>query len=407
MKKFIKTIAALSTMAVIAIPANLTASAYPVSYNNYNQLKNTCDSSSASGYSWDTMELQDGLPTFSQKWLNKYKTIKPTFYFQNASPCHMFALLDQTAGKISDLTNTKKNVDKISVRDYDTNTDYALVLEYQDNSCEGECPEYADFGLRMFDQYWLETDILSKFFIQSVKPLTAENVMEGFTGTLVLRNYYVAGLKVESSDPYTTFEEPVIVRNGNNIRTEVTFHIRNPFPQPYTLFGNNSISGYYTKKVLENVKFTYNCNGSFSTTTNNFKTTLKLPQSRIGESNTLYQGLIVYPTLATKAEGDLKEKFDKNEFKAAKVENGILFIYIGTTNTGISDPAWINGNGSAQFEAFFRCGGRDTLGRCQWIRDQLKKVNQVRFFRDATKSSYGTQFHQCSASELINRINNG
>ena len=207
MKKLFKTIAAVSATAMLAIPANLTAQAYQVSYSNYRCLDNRCTSNPASGYGWYTLDLQNGLPTFSQKWLNKYKTINPTFNFKNASTCHMFALLDQTAGKIDDLATTKTNVDKISVMDYDTDEYFALCLEYKDNSCEGEHPEYADFGLRMFNQYWLENDILSKFTINNWNEITANTVSNGFTGKLVLHDYYIAGLKVESSDPYTTMNK--------------------------------------------------------------------------------------------------------------------------------------------------------------------------------------------------------
>lgn len=405
MKKIIKTIAAISATAMLAIPANLSAQAYQVSYSNYHCLDNRCTSNPASGYSWYTLDLQNGLPTFSQKWLNKYQTKKPTFHFKNASTCHMFALLDQTAGKINDLATTKKNVDKISVMDYDTNECFALCLEYKDNSCEGELPEYADFGLRMFDQHFLETDILSKFYIQNEGQLTANAVSEGYTGKLILNKYYVAGLKIESSDPYTSFEEPVIVKNGNNIRTEVTFHIYNPFPQPFIQFGNANVQNSYTRTVLENVKFTYNCGDSFSTTTNRFKK--KLTKSIGAEKNTLYQGLICHPTLLTKIEGYAKDKFNNNNFRAAKQENGILFIYIGANDSYISDPQWKKGNGSQKFEAFFRCGGRDELGHCQWIWQQLDNVNQVRFYCSSTKTSYGTQFYQCSPSYLRNRLNVG
>ena len=405
MKKLIKTIAAVSATAMLAVPANLTTQAYQVNYGNYMDLKNTCTSNPARGYSWNTLDLQDGLPTFSQKWLNKYKTQKPTFYFKNASTCHMFALLDQTAGKITDLETTKKNVDKISVMDHDTKENFALCLEYKDNSFEGELPEYADFGLRMFNQYWLENDILSKFTINNWDEITANTVSNGFTGKLVLHGYYIAGLKVESSDPYTTFEEPVIVRNRNNISTEVTFHIRNPFPLPFIQFGNANVPGTYSRNVLENVKFTYNCGDSFSTTTNEFKKTLK--KNPEYERNNLYQGVISSPNLLTKLEGENRTRFNNNYFRAAKQKNGILFIYIGANDSYISEPKWKNGNGSEKFEAFFRCGGRDELGHCQWIWQQLDNVNQVRFYNNSTKSSEGTQFYQCSSSDLRNRLNKG
>ncbi|NLT09324.1 MAG: hypothetical protein GXY08_07455 [Ruminococcus sp.] len=69
MKKFTKTIAAISAAAMLTISSGMTASAYYVTKVNPNKLTN--NGTKTTGFKWDTNELQDKLPVFSKTLLDK------------------------------------------------------------------------------------------------------------------------------------------------------------------------------------------------------------------------------------------------------------------------------------------------------------------------------------------------
>ena len=424
MKKLTKAIAAISAAAVLAIPANMSAFAYNVSTSNFTNPMVNKSKGGARGYSWDTYYQAD-LPVLWKKLLNangKYTYYATTDTNGNEyGSTHMFAILHRGVADSANIQNAKKYIDNITIKSK-KGFYYAPCVEYHNYSTADEpydpddpddqpMFEYYDYGIRMMDGPYLQ-DIINKFTISSLSDLNYEYIKAHgeFTGALYLKNYYLAGLKLTSSDPYTRFDEPVLERNPDGIgfRTKVTFHVKKPVFDETIVFNNPS--GYTGVEVLKNIKVS--CNGS-DTDKNCIQgynsisvvngVTLKVPNADYKNRNKLYQGLITCPTLTTEIKGEVKKRFLNSNFQTTRRVGNILYIYEGKNDT-IGDPQWKNGTGSQKFEAFFRCGGRDELGHCAWIGEQLNSVTQVRFYSDSTPTSYGTQYYMCDPGYLKNRL---
>jgi len=428
MKKLAKAIAAISAATILAIPANMTASAYLVDTGKSfsNPLINY-DFSAGRGQQWQYESIQKDIPVLTKTILEAKG--KYTYYATTDTRCNeygncdMFALLPLEVATTSKINNARPYVDNLSVKTKAGNY-YALVMEYSDVSKTDSHrrrpsikvnEKACDYGLRMLEGPYLQ-NILNKFYIDHPENITYSNIKYngGYTGNIYLDDYYVAGMRLSSSDIYTTFDEPVLEENpnGKGFRTRITFHISNPVPTPTIYLGRSgSTSGSGTFEFLKDLKLT--CNGDQSTGVKDYikvggisKKTISVPYSDYLGYNDKYQGLISCPGFETQLKGVTREYFLNNKFNAYKRVGNTIYIYTGK-NAGIGDPDWLRGSGSTKFEAFFRCGGRDIIGHCSSLRTYLQNATTVVFYSDATPTSVGSQYYSMSASTLLNRLDRG
>lgn len=427
MKKLAKAIAAISAAAILAIPANMTASAYLVDTGKSfsNPLINY-DFSAGRGQQWEYESIQKDLPILTKQILEAKG--KYTYYATTDTRCNeygncdMFALLPLDVATTAKINNARPYVDNLSVKTKAGNY-YALVMEYSDASKTDSHrrrpsikvnEKACDYGLRMLEGIYLQ-NILNNFYIDHPEDITYYRVTNGgYTGNIYLDNYYVAGMRLSSSDIYTTFDEPVLEENpnGKGFRTKITFHISDPTSDPVVYMGRSgSASGSSTFEFLKDVKLT--CNGDKSSAVKDYikvggisKQTISVPYSDYLGYCDKFEGLIGCPHIERQLKGVIRENFLNNKFNAYKRVGDTIYIYTGK-NAGIGDRDWLNGSGSAKFEAFFRCGGRDIIGKCEDLKILLTNVTTVRFYSDATPTSVGTEYYYCGSWDLLNRIKNG
>ena len=445
MKKVLRTMAAISAAAMLAVPANMTVNAYPATPSNSSNPLVNYDTSAGRGQRWEYATNQDGLPILTDRLLNSRG--KYTYYAtvdknkKEYGNCDMFALLYRNIADTPTINNARRYVDNLSVKSQSRNRYYALVLEYKDNtgidSLTGteyeEDIDYnlVDYGLRMLEGPYLN-DILNKFTVSDTTNLNYNYIKQHgyFEGYVYLKNYYVAGMRLSCSDPYTSFDEPVLEPNPDGIgfRTKVRFTVRNPKIEKTILLSSSTVStaGYNKYDVLKDVKFTCNGSGTQSnyidsySSTNISRKTLSIPKSEFYERNNRYQGIIKCPVdpddLLREVAGGDKDYFNNNDFVAAKRSGNNVYIYIGKKYDHYLKGVYLNGNynndwftsGITKFNAFFNTMGRDILGHCRWIRTQLESASYVYFYSDATPTSYtSSSFYSCPASTLLYRLNNG
>ena len=448
MKKLIKTIAAVSATAVLAFPANLTANAYIVNSRNFTDGKAMVNKSTdgGRGQRWEYFEYQQDLPRFDQSFLNwkgDYTYLAPVAPKELNSTeygnCDMLATLDRNVAKSSDIAKARAYVDNIHVK-RSNGHQYAVVMEYKNNSHEdsfiGTSKEsridymVVDYGLRMLEGPYLSS-ILNQFYTSDLSELNYNYLKNKgyYTGYLYLDNYYIAGMRLSSSDPYTTFDTPVLEPKKTGFRTKIEFTVRKPQIDKTTLFGLSTVStsGSNSIDVLKDVKITCNGSGTQSnyidsySSTNIGRKTLSIPKSEFYERNNRYQGLLSAYTdpddLLREVEGREKEYYDDNDFVAAKRNGNNIYIYIGKKYNQYLKGVYLDGNynnndwfttGITKFNAFFKTMGRDKLGHCRWLRTQLESASYVYFYSDATPNSYtSSSFYSCPASDLLYRLNNG
>ncbi|MCR5600157.1 MAG: hypothetical protein K6G33_05385 [Ruminococcus sp.] len=426
MKKFIKTIAALSTMAVIAVPANLTASAYYVSQADYvkktrsYELKNTLPSTSSvfslRGIAWNTHVLQDNLPMFQKSFLDTKDSFRLSVPVDvNGEPFgnrHMLGLLDKDVATSATIANAKKYVDKLCLK----NAGLALCLEYNNNSWDDVFPDepsavpgtddyVVDYGLRMLSEYDVNHTILNKLYMSDLVSLPGSC----YEGYLYLDDYYLSGLDFGSDAPIIIdFDEPVLEtkENGMGFRTKIKFHILNPYKDKYLAFGT-SVPGTLDYTIFNNLQVIYKCGGNAVYSTNKFRRTVKINKNDCVSSfisdytHTNYQGFITDEGLLTEIEADNQAAFYDGDFICARVDGTTLSLYIGRKLefqkyhlfTTTEAP------GKDQFKSFIENHG-DRLRNCSWIKTQLKKVKNVKFYRDASSASMGTNFYNCTAGNV-------
>jgi len=430
MKKFIKTVAALSATAILAIPANMTAFAYRVDTGKSfsNPLINY-DFSAGRGQQWAYQTGQDNLPALTKTILEAKG--KYTYYATTDTRCNeygncdMFALLPLDVATTATINNARPYVDNLSVKTK-SGKYYALVMEYADVSrtdSHAKRPSIkvndkcCDYGLRMLEGPYLQ-NILNNLYFDNPDDINYNYIKQhnGYTGNIYLDDYYVAGMRITSTDHYTTFDEPVLEQkpSGKGFRTKITFHISNPASEDKrtTYLGfNGSTAGNTTYDVLANMKLS--CNGDSSYYVKNYisiggvsKKTLTVPISDIKEYNNLYQGLISCPGFETQLRGNAAEYFYDNRFNAYKYVGNTVYIYTGK-KAGIGFDDWLNGWGQTKFDCFFSCGGRDILGHCESLKIYLQNATTVRFYCDSTPTSVGTEYYSCDASYLLRRIERG
>ena len=427
MKKLAKAIAAISAAAILTIPANMTASAYLVDTGKSfsNPLINY-DFSAGRGQRWEYESIQKDIPVLSKVILEAKG--KYTYYAttdtrcKEYGNCDMFALLPLDVATSAKINNARPYVDNLSVKTKAGNY-YALVMEYSDVSKTDSHrrrpsikvnEKACDYGLRMLEGPYLQ-NILNNLYIDRPEDITYYRVTNGgYTGNIYLDNYYVAGMRLSSSDRYTTFDEPVLeaTPNGKGFRTKITFHISDPTPDPTIYMGTSgSTSGSRTFEFLKDLKLT--CNGDQSLAVKDYikvdgisSQTIAVPCSDYLGYCDKYEGVIGCPHIERQLKGVTRENFLNNKFTGYKRVGDTIYIYIGK-NAGIGDPGWLRGSGSTKFEAFFRCGGRDILGHCDDLKILLTNVTTVRFYSDSTPSSVGSEFYYCGSWDLLDRIKNG
>ena len=436
MKKLFKTMAAISAMAVLSFPANLTVSAIDIRKDYpYNPIINESTYPGA-GFTWGGLEQVENPVLFKDYLESKGKF---TYYAtvtdgREYGAGALFAILHRDIAESSRIQQAKSYVDNISVKSSKPNYGYyAVCMEYENYSKLDTSRvkpnvtvnyNYFDYALRTLSGPYL-TSVLDLFYTSDLSDLNYDyfKTHNSYTGYLYLDNHYIAGLKVTSSDPYTTFDTPVLEpRAKSGFRTKITFHIRKPEIDKTVLFGSSTVSTSGSKNfdVLTGLKITCNGSGTNSYGIDNYsnlgkisKKTISIPKSEFYERNDRYQGLISaysYPDdFLREVSGSEKEYFNQNNFVGAKRSGNNVYIYIGKKyNTMIGDPDWRNGTSYTKFNGFFRCGGRDILGHCRWLRTQLDSASYVYFYSDATPNSHpSSSFYSCSASTLLSRLNNG
>ena len=450
MKKLIKTIAALSAMAVLAVPANMTASAYNVDSSTATHGNAMINKSTdpGRGQRWEYESYQRDLPCYGKNYLSRkgnYTYLAPvapaSLNWAEYGNCDMFGILDRTVAKTTDIAKARTYVDNIHVKRKNGHQ-YAVVMEYHDNSRIDSLTgtddddlintNLVDYGLRMLEGPYLQ-EIFNKFTVSNTSDLNYNYIKQNgyFTGYMYLKNYYVAGMRLTSTDPYTTFDTPVLEPNpnGRGFRTKVKFTVRIPAIDKTILLSSSTVStsGYNTVNVLSGIKATVNGSGTASNYIDNYsyvpsggKKTLSIPRTEFYERNNRYQGLIrcyEYPDdLVREVIGSDKEHFENNDFIGVKRSGDTIYIYIGKKYDHYLKDVYLDGRknndwfstGITKFNAFFRTMGRDELGHCRWLRSQLTSATRVYFYSGATPNSYtSSSFYNCTASELLNRLNNG
>lgn len=428
MKKLTKVIAAVSAAAMLAIPANMSAFAYLVEPSGFSNPLVNRDTSAGRGQQWQYYSIQTEMPVLKDTLLSE----KGNFtYFATVDRegkeygnCDTFALLPLDVATSENINNARSYMDNITVKSKAKGNYYAAVLEYSNVSkvnTHRKRPsitpnlDACDYGIRMLAGPNLQ-NILNNFYIDSPNDINYGYIKShnGYTGNIYLDDYYVAGMRLSSSDPYTTFETPVLEEksSGGSFRTKITFHISNPVPTPTVYLGmSGSNSGSRTFEFLKDLKLT--CNGDQSSGVKSYikvggisKKTISVPYSDYIAYNNNYDGLISCPGFITNLKNYDRQLFLDNRFNAYKRSGNTIYIYTGK-NAGIGDPGWLNGSGSTKFEAFLRNGGRDIMGHCSSLRTYLQNATTVVFYSGATPSSVGTRYYSMSASTLLDRLDRG
>lgn len=428
MKKLTKVIAAVSAAAMLAVPANMSAFAYNVDTGKSfsNPLINY-DFSAGRGQRWEYYSVQKDIPALTSTILaakGKYTYYATTDTRCNEyGNCDIFAMLPLEVATTATINNARPYIDNLSVKSK-TGDYYALSLEYSNVSKTDthlkrpSIPvnsDACDYALRMLEGPYLQ-NILNNFYIDHPNDINYSYIKShnGYTGNIYLDDHYIAGMRLSSSDPYTTFDEPVLEqKSGEGVfRTKITFHISNPVPTPTVYLGmSGSNSGSRTFEFLKDLKLT--CNGDQSSGVSSYikvggisKKTISVPYSDYIAYNNNYDGLISCPGFITNLKNYDRQLFLDSRFNAYKRSGSTIYIYTGK-NAGIGDPGWLNGSGSTKFEAFFRNGGRDIMGHCSSLRTYLQNATTVVFYSGATPSSVGTRYYSMSASTLLDRLDRG
>ena len=288
MKKLIKTIAALSAAVTLAFPTNLTAKAYLVHKSTFTNPMVNRNTNPEKGQRWKFLSDQKNLPQLGSTFLDQmgnytyYATVDTNG--KEYGNTDVFAVLCPNVARTSLISNswTRNYVDTISVKSK-AGRYYAVIMEYEDTPSNST----TDYGLRMAGGYYLQS-IINNLYIEKSYNINYDAIKknDGYTGNIYLNNRYIAGMRLTSEDPYTTFDRPVLEKmpNGKGFRTKITYHISNPAKNPPSNY--TSSSGYCNIDVLKNIRVT--CNGSDKS--NNFisnynrylseqKVTIKVPVS--------------------------------------------------------------------------------------------------------------------------------
>ncbi|MCR5600156.1 MAG: hypothetical protein K6G33_05380 [Ruminococcus sp.] len=402
MKKLIKTIAALSAAAALALPVNMTALAYDVTSDNVTYLNNIYDGED-SGVYWKLKPNQAGLPTFKGEYaaansiINAVAVKADNYVIYNG----VFALLNKHVAREDYLDMTKFNADKIYVKVREKNgtlTDRAVCLRYDNN------PAYSDtihWALQFFDNKnkdkssFFSDECADPFYDFGIENYSFDQNSSKYSGDLVMYDCYVPKMKFTCSDSTTSFSTPVLKMDYNGYDGLVTkVHFEGVLPRSGSIMFGNSTSSTYT--ILKNLKCTY-INGSRTFT--NFKKTYTY------EKNTVYDGLRGGTDLITTANGSTASAFRQNKFEAFKSDGDTLKICIGAgVNQGISDQSWANGSGVGKLQGLLNCGYKYAFSRNTWLMDNIGKYSTIEFYWNSTTSNIGTNFYNCSPNTFRNLL---
>lgn len=430
MKKLTKVIAAVSAAAMLAVPANMSAFAYYAPfYSQSNQLENR-DTSPGRGERWEDADIQQDMPVLLDWAMSTGETYTyyPTVDKQGRAfgNCNMFALLPLSIATSATINNARQYVDSLNVRKSDGSY-YALSLEYSDVSRTDSHrrrpsiqvnPNACDYGLRMLEGPYLQ-DVLNHFYIDTPENINYDYIRShgGYTGNIYLDNHYIAGMRLSSSDPYTTFETPALEENpknnGKGFRTRITFHISDPTPaQVWNLGVPSYVPGSTNFDVLKDLKIT--CNGDTSYYVKNYigvggisKKTITVPNKAFTYNTPNYTGIVLSPDVRRTLTGSELATFKSNNFIGYRDNrNTTLNIYVGK-NMPINDSRWSTKTGAEKFAGFLNGGGKAKLKNSATIKNLLRNgnVKTVYFFDNATAYTLGAEFYHCSANDLLNILN--
>lgn len=432
MKKFTKTIAAISAAAMLTISSGMTAFAYDPQNDVekkwegekvgrqycYHVINYNTDASR--GYSWDTETRQGNLPRLTKEFLDSrdiFRLFVPTDNTEEHNKYgngHMLGLIDPSIARTDTIANAKEYVDKLTIKD----GKYGICLEYQNYTYndifryDTEIPEeeriydnVVDYGLRILDEYHMNNDVLNKFKLGSVQKTSNG----GLKGVFYLDNYYVANLGL-SSDTNVKFDKPVLEPkpSGIGFRTKVTFTVSNPYKDRFITFGD-SISGTVNYNLFSNLRFYYDCNNGANAvySTNRFKTTVKLDKKNCSKLDSTYQGLVGDNGLVTEIEGEAKTKYKNHDFIGVKVVGSTMYIGVGAAldipSTGINKKPLTE---KERFDIFMDKYGKSRLSKCDWVKNQLNKnVKTVNvYFGSFSGLKLEGPHYTCQAYELRNKL---
>ena len=397
MKHFCKKLIAVTAAVLTMSSAGLTANAYYLgradSPHPINALDNDYTTYGGSGYVWNTLIAQQGLPVFDRQYLLHKEgvgavAIRSGRYGQST---HMFATLDWSIADIEALSRTKMYVDRLRAQN-NQGDKFGLQLEYEPYSNE----DLNQFGLRLMGWYHAKTT-LSNFKLTNYQ----YNASTGYySGDLCLDGYYFAGLKVSCSDGITEFEKPVLVKNstGDDFITKVHFSGWVTLPESGSLlFGSSSTR---TCNILTDVKFRYTNDDP-----NNLcvLTKFKKSYSRTYSTNSVFTGLLDGNTLHTDINSWMKTNFQNNNFLAAKASGNTLYISTGSS-ISIPKPQW-NSYGETKLLALLSCGYRDAFKHNTWVMGHIDQYSSIVFCSGATTTSLGSSYYTCTPAKFRQLLN--
>ena len=397
MKHFCKKLIAVTAAVMTMASASLTANAYYLgrvdSPHPINALDNDYTTYGGSGYVWNTLIAQQGLPVFDRQYLLHKEgvgavAIRSGRYGQST---HMFATLDWSIADIEALSRTKMYVDRLRAQN-NQGDKFGLQLEYEPYSNE----DLNQFGLRLMGWYHAKTT-LSNFKLTNYQ----YNASTGYySGDLCLDGYYFAGLKVSCSDGITEFEKPVLVKNstGDDFITKVHFSGWVTLPETGSLLFSNSSTR--TCNILTDVKFRYTNDDP-----NNLcvLTKFKKSYSRTYSTNSVFTGLLDGNTLHTTISGSMKTNFQNKNFLAAKSSGTTLYICAGS-NLSIPNPDW-NNYGENKLKALLSCGYKDAFKHNTWVMGNIDGYSQIVFCSGATTTSRGSSYYTCTPAKFRQLLN--
>lgn len=309
MKHMYRKLTAITAAVITAVSASgMTAFAYglpdrlpngdldlPLHQYTYSYNRLSSYEKNVLNHEWSTANLQDVYPSFRTEDFNGSSSYTATI----AKNTHLgwggnekiFCTLAYTTASKSDLEQIKRDTDKFNISQRQSNgtaEPLGSVLEYDEEA------HVNHFAIRLLNHYNMN-NLLSQMRLEDY---TFDSVSGEYSGKFVLYDSYVAGMKLSSSDVWTTFEEPVIVEDDGFIQTEISFTGQVPNPNRpeykngyYKIMNRTEFLGavydlvylncsrrlrQYDGHVLTNLTVTYNGSESSPYTTNRFN---RLPKT--------------------------------------------------------------------------------------------------------------------------------
>lgn len=320
----------------------------------------------------------------------------PTAFGQNTT---YFCTFDNATANLSTIENNsaRKLMDKITVKTKQKSgsiDNYGLLIEYY-NPCYSEGNHFAG---RLYSDDLMKTRYLDKMYLAG---FNLDEETGHYIGAFVIPDYYVAGLRLSSTDDCTHFYEPMIRKDpyGDGIRTEIHFYGDLNFATDGRLY----FSGGKTYNLLRNLKITYNgCQTPI----------VKNNWVRIYEKNAngTYTGMLTDNTLKKIIDAD--DTSNLNNFKDSNffgiIESGkTLYICVG--KNVVKGTHWKNSYGDNKLNVLLNENGYKTAFQhntwlVNWLRTHNSTDYTIKFTENATPSSKGSMFYDCSAVTFKNKL---